>query len=357
MTKNKKYNIILVKGVNILIIFPNKISNNCTIGITATSSGTEDARSLNRLTHAIQNMKNAGFNIIETDNVRKCDKLASSSGKTRSEEFLSLWNNQEVEYIIAKSGGEFLMEMIPYLHKEKLQLGNPKWVQGFSDTSLLLYYLTTNYNIATVEASNFTEYSARVWHDSMKNNLNILKNASTFSQENFEKYEAYPISWEEGKELEPYNLTETVIYKSLDDEPCVSMEGRLIGGTIDTIKTIIGTEYDNTINFCKQFKEGILWHLENCELNVPDLYRALWQMKEAKWFENATGIIIGRTMSNSSVGDFTYEDALENIFRDLKIPVIYGVDFGHLAPRWTLINGSFAKFKYENGKGKIQQEL
>ena len=53
--------------------------------------------------------------------------------------------------------------------------------------------------------------------------------------------------------------------------------------------------------------------------------------------------------------DFTYLDVLHKIFDDMNVPVIYDIDFGHLAPQWTIINGSYAEFEYENGKGKIKQ--
>lgn len=339
-----------------MIIFPNKIHKGGTIGVTATSGGTEDEHSLKRLEEAIKNLKNYGFKVIETPNVRKCEKLVSSSGEIRAKEFVSLWNNPNVQHIISKSGGEFLMEMLPYLHREKLSLSSPPWIQGFSDTSLLLFYLTTNYNIATVQAENFTTYSMKKWDDSIVDTLKILEQGFPFVEKSFKKYEKYPINREEGKELEPYNLTEPVVYKSLFENKKIVFSGRLIGGCIDVIKTIIGTPYDNVQSFRNQFNEGIIWHLENCELSVPDLYRALWQMKEAKWFNNAKGIIIGRTMSCAPVGEFTYEDVLKNIFEEFEIPVIYDVDFGHQAPMWALVNGSFATFEYENGKGQVTQE-
>lgn len=339
-----------------MIIFPHKILKGGTIGITATSSGTEDERDMKRLDAAIKNINNYGFKIIETPNVRKHEKLVSSDGKTRANEFMNLWTNKDIQHIIAKSGGEFLMEMIPYLHAIDLTSATPPWVQGFSDTSLLLFYLTTNYNIATVQASNFTTYSMTNWDVSIKNTIEALANGLPFTQKNHKKYEEYPINREEGKELEPYNLTEKVTYKSLFNNQKNIFTGRLIGGCIDVIKTIIGTPYDNVTNFCNQFSEGVIWHLENCELSVPDLYRALWQMKEANWFVNTNGVIIGRTQSKKTVGDFTYEDVLTNVFSSMNVPVIYDIDIGHQAPMWTIINGCFATFEFEDGKGKITQE-
>ena len=126
---------------------------------------------------------------------------------------------------------------------------------------------------------------------------------------------------------------------------------------MDVIKLLIGTPYDNTRKFCESFQEGMLWYLENCEMSVADVKRTLWQMRESGWFDNANGFLIGRTASNASMADFTYEDALMDVLGELKVPVVYDVDIGHVAPQWTMINGACAEFTYENGKGRIAQKI
>jgi hypothetical protein len=115
--------------------------------------------------------------------------------------------------------------------------------------------------------------------------------------------------------------------------------------------------YDDAKEFCKQFDEGMVWYLENCEMSVCDLYRSLWQMKNAGWFENANAFLIGRTRANNTIGDFTYEDVLHKVFDDMNVKVIYDVDFGHVQPQWAMVNGSYAKFEYKDGKGKMETYL
>lgn len=340
------------------MVYPEKVKINDFIGVTATSGGLDDTASLNKLVSAINNFERMGYKIIETDNVRKCEKLVSSNAKIRAEEFLSLWENENVKYIITARGGEFLMEMLPFIEGEAIKNAKAKWVQGFSDTSLLLFYLTTNFNIATLHANNFSAYGMSNLDTSLLKTLEFAsKTSDNINQENFEKYEAYSINREFGKELEPFNMTEEVVYKSLYGDNEVEFEGRLIGGCIDVLKLLAGTSFDNTKDFCSQFREGMVWYLENCEMAITDLYRALWQMKNAGWFKNAKAFLIGRTRANKSVGDFTYEDVLHNIFDDMNVNVIYDVDFGHVQPQWTIVNGAFAQFKYTNGKGKLLTKL
>ena len=129
-----------------VIIYPEKIKPNDTIAITAVSM----PANVEKIDLAIDNLKELELKVIETKNVRS-DGIVSSEGKERAEELLELYKNPDVKYIIAARGGEFLMEMLPYLdeHKDIIK-NNPKWFQGFSDPSLLNLYITTNFNIATI---------------------------------------------------------------------------------------------------------------------------------------------------------------------------------------------------------------
>ena len=340
------------------MIYPSKINLNEFIGVTATSGGLDDAAGLNKLENAIKNFKNMGYQIDETSNVRECDKLVSSSGQKRAKEFLELWQDKKIKYIITARGGEFLMEMLPYIDSDVIKNSTAKWVQGFSDSSLLLFYLTTNYNIATIHGNNFSAYGMKELDKSLLKSIELVKTPSEILiQDSFEKFETYSINRVEGKELESFNLTEEVVYKNLYGNNEEVFEGRLIGGCIDVLRVIIGTEFDNTKEFCNQFNEGMIWYLENCEMSVTELYRSLWQMKNAGWFENAKAFLIGRTRANNTIGDFTYEDVLHSVFDDINVKVVYNVDFGHVQPQWTMVNGSYSKFEFKDGKGRLESYL
>lgn len=340
------------------MIYPEILKTGDTIGVTATSAGLKNDTDIKILENAKKNLQSLGYNVIETENVRKNEKLVSSSAEERAKEFYELYCNSGIKHIIALTGGDFLMEMIPYLEKKyTIKECQAKWVQGFSDTSLLLYYLTTKYNIATVHGVNFGAYGRNEIHPAFKKTLDIISSREDSIQESFEMYESTPINWQEGKEFELPNLDTKVEYKNLCGSNEEKINGRLIGGCIDSIKALLGTPYDYTKKFCSQFEDGVIWYLENCQMSVTDLYITLWQMREAGWFDNAKGFLIGRTMCKKSIQDFTYEDALHSALDKLNVPVIYDIDVGHLQLQWTMINGSFVEFEYENGKGKIKTKF
>lgn len=338
-----------------MIKYPKKLLDNDTVGITAISL----SANLEKIDMAEENLKKYGLNVIETKDVRNESKnFISASDKQRAEEFVKLYLDDNIKHIIAARGGEFAIDIIPYLHKYKddIEKNNVvKYLQGYSDISLINYYLTTNYNIATLHAENISDFSMKKYHESLLNTIKLLKGDfvnDEFIQDSFDKYQK-----EELEDSLEYNLTEKVKYKSLYKDNECSFSGRIIGGCIDVITQLIGTKYDNTVNFCKQFDEGVIWYIDNFGLDSLELYRRLLQMKNAGFFFNANGFLFGRTINNISNPDFTYEYALKKVLGDLNVNVIYDVDIGHVPPQFTIVNGSYAKFEYFDNKGRLTQIL
>ena len=333
------------------IIYPNKLKVGDTVGITAVSMPANDEK----IDLAINNLKELGLKVVETSNVRSTG-IVSSDGKRRAEEFLELYKNPDVKYIIAARGGEFLMEMLPYLKgHEDIIRNNVKWFQGFSDPSLLNLYVTTNFNIATINMENISDYAMKPRFKSLQDSLDFMfKDENEFVQESFEKYQKQ--EFEEGN-LKGYNLTEKNIYEC--DTNNVKFEGRLIGGCIDVFNMISGTDLDKIEEFVSQFDDdGVIWYLDNCELAPCEFYRRLWYMKQKNYFKNVRGFLIGRSFMQYNNNEFfTFKDAVERALRELNVPIVYNVDTGHIPPQMYMINGSYAIFEYNNGKGKLTQKL
>jgi len=332
------------------MIYPNKLNKKDIIGITATSMGITSEFDIERLNKAKENILKLGYKTVETNNVFSNSKFESSDSKTRANEFLNLWKNKDVKVISQVRGGELLLDMIPYLDDKVIKNNEPKWIFGYSDSSLLNFYITTKYNIATINSSNILQFAMNDLHESL---LSIFKcfNDNVIIEKSFDLYEN-----EKEENRINYNLDSKVIYKSLYNEKEITISGRIIGGCLEAITEILGTRYDYVEKFCKSFNEGILWYLDIYNSNPLELYRKLWQMKESNWFSNINGIIIGRTKSIKEIDDFTYLDSLHKIFDNMNIPVIIDVDIGHIMPQFSIINGSFGTFTYKNHKGILKQE-
>lgn len=334
--------------------YPKFLTDNAIIGVTAPSDGIIDPVKLNRLEHAIYKFSELGYSILETENVRSSEKGISSDKKTRAKELEYLFEEPLVQAIICAGGGDFLLEMLSEINLETIEK-NPKWIQGYSDPTGILYLITTKLDIATIYGDNFKTFGMEKWHPSLINNLEILK-GNLVTQHNFDTYEQNDLPYENG--LEGYNLDTPVAWKSLWNHPSVTMKGRLIGGCLDLLVSMIGTKFDYTKNFIERYKEdGIIWYFDNCELTSEGVIRAMWQLKEAGWFQHTKGIVFGRSMTNSSYYDISFEEAIKRQLEELNVEVLWDLDIGHVKPSITLINGAIAEINYENGKGSIDFTL
>lgn len=331
------------------MIFPKWIEKGDTIGVTACSAGKTSTVDWVRLDSAIEQMKRRGYTVTETPDVRTEEKGRSAAAKVRAEELMSLVKNKRVSWVIQACGGDYLSEMLSFVDFEEIKK-YPKWHQGYSDPTGLLFSVTTNCDMATVYAGNFGDFGMRNWHPCLEQNVAILE-GQAIKQKSFPLYKNGFAERVTG--YEDYQEDTPVKWESKDTK--VEMSGRLLGGCLDVLLDLVGTRFDKTTEWCERYKEdGVLWYLESFALSSERLTCGLWHLKEAGWFRHASGFIFGRPTFFSSDYEISYQEAVEAALGELNLPIIYEADIGHKAPRMTMINGAMAQVSMENGKGEIR---
>ena len=307
-----------------------------------------------RLDNAIRNIRALGYEVIETASVRNDVKLVSADSKTRVDEFMSLYENPIVAAILPPWGGEFLMDMLPYLDFDKLASLPPKWICGYSDMTTLTFALTLISDIATIHGSNLMNMGYARIHDTDIRAFDVMSSPNT-DQKSWDTWGGFS-SWDDFSG-EVYNLDKPALWKSLRGDSRLSFDGMMIGGCMDTLCKLLGTRFAPVESFLTKYRQhGFIWTLESCEMTAPDIYRTLWQMRECGWFKYCNGIIIGRPDGYKDKRDFTFLDALEQGIGDLNIPVIYDADIGHIPPQIQIINGAIGKVEFADGKATIWQK-
>ncbi|QDP99628.1 LD-carboxypeptidase [Lysinibacillus fusiformis] len=323
-----------------------------TIGVTAPSSGVPtELHEL--LKTACSRMETKGYKVIIGDTAWTQDMAKSAPAKKRAEEFNKMMVNDDIHFIIPPWGGELLIETLEYIDFENIQT---KWVLGYSDISLLLLAITLKTGIATAHGTNLVDLRGEYSDDTtaMWQPVLSLKKGGSILQRSSEQYQK---EWQFDK-LTPYvfNFTEKTKWKSISNKS-VKIQGRLLGGCIDTIRHLIGTKFGDVHNFKENYIKGesVIWFLENCDLSTTDLRRSLVQMKLSGWFNDCSGIMFGRSPANTPVGNYTVEEVYKELSEELQIPIIYDIDCGHVPPQMTLINGAYAEVESYSGKGEILQ--
>lgn len=336
------------------MLYPNFIKSNATIGVTAPSDGSEDAMDKIRLNLAKTHLESQDFSLKLTPNCYTSDQARSSKAQIRAKEFHDLIKDPNITSIICFSGGEFLIEMLPYLDWSLIKQ-NPKWIQGYSDPTSLLFTITTNLDIATIYGANFKVFAMEPWHHSLITNLEILQGNIPL-QYSFDKYASTFPTYETGKE--GYNLDTKVNWLNLNNEQEIKMTGRLIGGCLDCLLDLIGTKFDKTKEFIQKYKnDGIIWYFDVFSLTSEELIRAMWHLKNSGWFNHTSGVVFGRPAIEESYLGISFIDAIKEALNPLNIPVIINADIGHKPPQLTIINGSLAQITSKNGRGTLKQIL
>lgn len=333
--------------------YPKKIEKGNYIGTTAPSAGISKEGDFPRLDNVKNNFEKRGYKYIETANVRTDEKGRSSSAEERAKQFMELWKEEKISAIISACGGDFETEIIEKLDFDELKKIEPKWFQGYSDNTVLVFLLTTILDTACIYGNNIKDFGMRNLHESLENTFKIMQREEII-QKSFEKYETS--NWEERVDpLEEYTLENKVQWKNLKNEEKINFKGRSIGGCFDVIVNLIGTKYDFIKEYISRYKDdGIVWFLEIFEMSTPQIYLHLWQMKNAGYFENCKGIIFGRGLMIREDYDISFEETLKEIFKDMDIPVIYDADIGHVAPQMPILSGGILEISSEYGKGQIK---
>ena len=336
------------------MIYPKFLKEGNTIGIPAPSDGSYCEQDINRFNSAKKQIEEKGYKAILSENVYKSNRGRSADAQVRADELNKMIANEKIDFIWCAAGGEFLVEMLPYVYFEKL-ITSPKWVEGFSDPTGILFPLTTKYDIATIYGNNFKSFGMQAYDRSLNENLELIT-GNLIIQNSYDMYE------DERKEkitgLEGYNFTSKVEWKTLGGKPEI-IKGRIITGCIDIISDLAGTKYDGTTGFIEKYKEdGIIWGFDICDLSKEEVIRTLWKFNELGYFKYTKGIVFGRCGNENSYLDYDMESCLkDSVIANLNVPIIYDADISHKGPSMTIINGSIATIKCKDGKGDIKFEL
>lgn len=324
---------------------PKYIKKNDTISLVAPSFGCTTSPYKERLAASINVLKKKGYNVAIGDNVYLNQGIVSSNlPKSRAKEFMDAYSSDS-KIIWSVGGGETMLEILPYIDFAKIKKLEPKWFIGYSDNTVLTYTLTTIANVETIYGicapSLFDTKSQEV-----ADMLSIIKGKKEFV--GYPYYESCDIEHKEALEPLTLNRNKTIIPFNYNGP----FSGILIGGCLDILQYICGTKYDNTKKYTTGHK-NIIFFFEACDLNSIDIRRTLFHLKEANWFNNVRGFIIGRSLQSNSFFNELPEKSYIDLLKEYNVPILLNVDIGHLHPTLPIICGHEALISYEDSNIKI----
>ena len=305
--------------------YPRFLRKNDVIGITALSSGAGDK--IKEVKISLNHLKE-DYRLIVTPNVYG-EEIVSSSIETRVKEFNELVK-EDINMLMNIRGGDFSLETINELDYKEILKKN-LLVQGNSDTTSLVYILTTKYDLATLYGFNAKSYDSEVLSKYQLDNLEFLK-GNLLTQKSYHDRDT----------------------KSLNGN--FKSKGVIIGGCLDLIRFLFGTNFDGTKDFINKYKKNkIIWYFDIFAMGSVDTYLTLLQMKNMGYFDYTDTIIIGSVLFPKVECELEYIDAYKKIFGDKNIVVEANV--GHVEPKFTILNGSLATVTMKDNELVLEQEF
>ena len=350
--------------------YPHFLAPNGTIGFVAPSFGCATEPYKSAFDNAQRKWKEAGYKLQLGPNCYAQEGIGISNTPPKcGEELWTSYCGKENDCIISCGGGELMCETLDYVDFEKIKQADPKWYMGFSDNTNMTFLLATLCDTASIYGPCAAAFGMEPWHKSIQDAMDLLTGKS-LRFEGYDKWESEGLKDEEHPLL-PYNVTEPSVIKYIlpdgrtnieglsAQEVEIDFSGRLLGGCMDCLVNLLGTKYDNVCDFTERYKkDGILWFLESCDLNVMSIRRAMWQMEHAGWFKHCCGFVIGRPLCHGQemMGLDQYQ-AVYEIVRKYNVPVMMDIDIGHLPPMMPIINGSMGRITGDGTSYSIAMSL
>ena len=298
-------------------IKPKRLAPGDTVALVSPANATFNTVDLEIARESLQAL---GFKVRNSEHMMERHGYLAGEDKARAEDINKAFADKSVAAVHAIRGGWGSARLLPHLDFDTIKR-NPKVMIGYSDITALLLSIHAKTGLVTfhgpIGLGRWDPYSLEYYK-------RVLFNGEQVTYTN-----------KQGISAERNALTQ-VEYRTQTITPGKA-RGRLLGGNLTVLTTILGSPYlpdwDDAILFCEDVHE---------ELYRID--RMLTQLKLAGVLGKIKGFVFGGC-SECGPGDGNYGAlTLEEIFKDhikpLGVPAWQGAMIGHAQPQWTLPEGA-----------------
>ncbi|PHM65976.1 hypothetical protein Xsto_01479 [Xenorhabdus stockiae] len=310
------------------MILPKKLSIGETIGFFSSSSPAT-AFAPTRFARSVRYLESKGYKTKAGILTGKSDFYRSGTIMQRVEEFNTLLRDPEVRCVMSTIGGNNSNSMLPYIDYDAIRK-DPKIIIGYSDITALLLGIYQKTNVITFYGpalvASFGEFPPLV--DETFNHFSQIVNNNhslPFIYKQPEHWADEYIEWE--TQIIPKN---TYPNKWIFDGKG-TFRGRLIGGNLNTLCGIWGSEY------MPEIKTGDILLIEDCFKGIELVERAFSHLLLCGIFDKVSAIILGKHEQFDDKGTGRNSlDVLKEVLNGKEVPVLADFDCCHTHPMFTM---------------------
>lgn len=291
------------------MIFPEKLHPGDMVALTAPSSpisGEEAER-------CVAYIEGLGYTVKAGDSLySSLHGYMAGTGRARAAELNAMFADNEVKAIFCVRGGDTSARAIEHIDLDMIK-ANSKIFVGYSDI--------TSYHTLFSRAGLVTFHGPMV-------RSNMIDGFDDYSREAF------------------WKILEMGESASLENPPGVEIKaarpgiarGRLTGGNLSLITSMLGTPYEIEA-------KGRILFIEDVDEPVRHVDRMLHHLKFSGKLGEAAGVIVGSFEGSVNKKDPNYglEELILDFFADYGRPVLYNVQAGHCFPTATLPIGAMCE--------------
>ena len=293
------------------LLKPPKLNVCDTIGIVAPSYPVVPFQTM--YLQGVKNLKSLGFNVKEGKTVKLQRGYMAGTDIQRAEDINSMFADKEVKAIVCAIGGFVAIRTLRYLDFDLIK-ANPKVFSGMSDiTTFHTAFLTktglTGLHQTDVVFGFGADMKTKEARYEMDLFLKITKNAKPLGLlPALTRWEV----WREG-----------------------SAEGRLFGGNLPTLESLLATPYFPKLD------EDIIFFWEAMSRHpLEEIDQMLVHFREIGLLDKTKGMLIGKIRGEEAnvMKDMTSEvkKVVLDITDEFGFPIIASMDFGHFTPNLPL---------------------
>jgi muramoyltetrapeptide carboxypeptidase len=293
------------------------------IGIFATSSPLTRKKGEGDFSY----LKSKGFDVVESTSLRKLDGHTAGSVEDRVRDLHNMVENPDINILMAYWGGANTNQLLPYLDYNLFKKYN-KPIIGYSDTSALLLAVNKLSKIKTyMGPAGITFDKPQPIDYSYKYFENIIinpKESLIIEDSDVCADDLYFLNPDPTKRDVKKNKGRKVFNHG-------KTRGKVIASNLQTLLVLAGT------SFFPNLQNKILFVEEDENADTQMTHRFFTHLSQVVKLNTLKGICIGRFAFQTGFNDKDTEESMyKDIFKNIDIPIIYNLDFGHTDPLFTI---------------------